>query len=158
MKSSTFEALRASRFWETTPLADMSAEQWEAVCDGCGLCCLVKLECEETGAVDYTRVICPWSDPQTARCTDYPNRHVNVPACVPLTLARIAQFHWLPPTCAYRLLYEGRGLPDWHPLISGRPESVHEAGIGVRNYAPIPMTTEIDLEDFIIQLRGATQD
>ena len=158
MKRSEFAALRASRFWETTPLAEMSASQWEAVCDGCGLCCLVKLECEETGAVDYTRGICPWSDPQTARCTDYSNRHVNVPECVPLTLARIAQFDWLPPTCAYRLLYEGKPLPPWHPLISGRPESVHEAGIGVRNYAPIPLTTEIDLEDFIIQLRGATAD
>ena len=148
-----FEALRSSRFWETTPLEAMSAEQWEALCDGCGLCCLVKLECEDTGEVDYTRVICPWSDPETARCTDYANRHRNVPECVPLTMEGVRNFHWLPPTCAYRLLYEGQPLPPWHPLISGRPESVREAGIGVQNYNPVPLTAEIDLEDFIIQLR-----
>lgn len=150
-----WQALRATRFWETTPLAEMDAAQWEAVCDGCGLCCLVKLECEETGEVVYTRVICPLSDPETAACSDYPNRHKNVPMCVPLTLEKIAAFHWLPPTCAYHLLYEGRPLPSWHPLISGRAHSVQEARVGVLNYAPIPAREEITLEDFIIQLKDS---
>ncbi|SIN75725.1 hypothetical protein SAMN05443662_0484 [Sulfurivirga caldicuralii] len=144
-------------FWETVPLSEMTEAEWEALCDGCGLCCLVKLEDEDTGEVDYTRVICSLSDPETAQCSDYPNRHRNVPECVPLTLERIGQFHWLPPTCAYRLLYEGKPLPDWHPLISGDPLSPQKSGYGVTNYAPVPLRREIDLEDFIIQLRDATK-
>lgn len=146
--------LRDSRFWETKTLAQLSPEEWEALCDRCGLCCLEKLEHEETGEVVYTRAICPLSDPETARCTDYENRHVRVPHCVPLTPERVADFHWLPETCAYRLMHEGQPLPAWHPLISGRWESVFEAGIAVQNWQPVPATAEIDLSELIIELNA----
>ena len=121
------------RFWEKLPLAKMNKAEWEALCDGCGKCCLNKLEDEETGEVVLTRVACRLLDGDTCACAQYPIRHQFVPECIVLTPKTIkANLYWLPQTCAYRLLYLGRPLFDWHPLNSGDPESVHRAGQSVR--------------------------
>jgi uncharacterized cysteine cluster protein YcgN (CxxCxxCC family) len=121
----------ADRFWATTPLSEMTRAQWEALCDGCAKCCLEKLEDEETRRILYTNVACRLLDRGTGRCTDYTNRSTVVPTCVTLTLAVLADPYWLPATCAYRLLAEGRSLPDWHPLLTGDPASVAKAGQAV---------------------------
>jgi uncharacterized cysteine cluster protein YcgN (CxxCxxCC family) len=109
------------KFWETVPLKQMTPAEWEALCDGCGKCCLNKLEFEDTGEVAYTRIACRLLDDATCRCTDYANRRRFVPECVfltPKTLPKVA--YWMPATCAYKLLWQGKSLPDWHPLLDGR--------------------------------------
>lgn len=116
-------------FWETKTLAQMSQEEWESLCDGCGKCCLYILHNEETGDVFETDVACQMFDPSKRRCTDYSNRSIRVPDCVTLTPENAKSLTWLPKTCAYRRLAHGKTLFDWHPLISGRRESVVEAGI-----------------------------
>ncbi|QRG08843.1 YcgN family cysteine cluster protein [Xanthobacter dioxanivorans] len=121
----------AAPFWRTTPLAAMSAAQWESLCDGCGRCCLVKLEDEETEAIAYTDVACRLFDAGTCRCTDYENRSEQVSDCVRLTPETVEDIGWLPPTCAYRLVRDGEDLPFWHPLVSGDPASVAAAGVAV---------------------------
>lgn len=118
-------------FWQTTPLRDMTAAQWESLCDGCGRCCLVKLEDEDSGAVAYTDVACRLFDPVTCRCTDYAHRQEQVPDCVRLTPEAVETLSWLPPTCAYRLVQEGKDLPHWHPLRTGDAASVAAAGVAV---------------------------
>ena len=140
------------RFWEL-PLARLDKEEWEALCDGCGKCCLNKIEFEDTGEVAFTRLACRLLDGETCRCTRYEIRHQFVPDCVRLTPATLPDIaYWLPQTCAYRRLHEGRGLAQWHPLVSGDPESVHAAGISVRGWT-IPETRipEEDWEDHIIE-------
>lgn len=122
-------------FWERLTLAEMNAEQWESLCDGCARCCLIKLEDEDTAEVVYTGVTCELLDLDQCRCTRYPERHELVPDCVQLGPEQAASFHWLPTTCAYRRLAEGRGLADWHPLVTGDPDSVHRAGVSVRGRA-----------------------
>ncbi len=119
-------------FWEALALADMSAEQWERLCDGCGRCCAVKLQDVETGAVHYTRAACRLLDTESCRCTDYANRARRVADCAVLSPDGASSFGWLPASCAYRRLAEGRTLAPWHPLVSDDPESVHLAGISVR--------------------------
>lgn len=119
-------------FWKTIPLERMTRAQWESLCDGCGRCCLHKLRDADTEELHHTDVACRLLDRATARCTDYANRRARVPDCIRLTPKRLAGMDWLPPTCAYRLLAEGRDLPDWHPLRSGDPESVVRAGVSVR--------------------------
>ncbi|MCC5983576.1 MAG: YcgN family cysteine cluster protein [Rhodobacteraceae bacterium] len=140
------------RFWDTVPLARMRPEEWEALCDGCGKCCLNKLEDEDTGEVAFTAVSCRLLDTESCRCGNYPIRKQLVPECVVLTPKSLPEVaYWLPQTCAYRRLHEGRGLADWHPLISGDPESVHAAGVSVRGLAvPEFAVTEDEWEDYII--------
>jgi uncharacterized cysteine cluster protein YcgN (CxxCxxCC family) len=143
----------APRYWERKTLSRMTAPEWEALCDGCGKCCLNKLEDEETGVVALTRVACRLLDDDTCRCAHYDTRHHFVPDCIvlkPQTLGK--HVYWLPDTCAYKLLWQGNPLPDWHPLISGSAETVHEAGVSVRGMTlsefDIP---EDDWEDHIIE-------
>ena len=119
-------------FWKTTALDDMTQDQWESLCDGCARCCLNKLEDEDTLEISWTDVACRLLDGDTCRCRDYPNRQAQVPDCVQLTPNKVRTLSWLPPTCAYRLIDEGRDLYWWHPLVSGDPDTVHEAGISVR--------------------------
>jgi uncharacterized cysteine cluster protein YcgN (CxxCxxCC family) len=118
------------RFWEL-PLAELDREEWEALCDGCGRCCLHKIEDEDTGAIEHTNVACKLLDCTTAQCRDYRNRKAFVPDCLRLTLKIVNEVPWLPPTCAYRLRADGKPLKDWHYLVSGDRESVVAAGISV---------------------------
>ena len=122
---------KQSLFWETTALDDMSDEQWESLCDGCGRCCLQKLEDEDTGEIHETSVSCKLLDTQTCRCTDYSNRFAQVPDCLTIRPLTQEKLGWLPETCAYRKLSDGEPLESWHPLISGDTESVKKAGVSV---------------------------
>ena len=111
----------------------MSGEEWESLCDGCGLCCRLKLEDSQTGEVVYTSIACRLLDLETCRCADYENRHARVPECIRLTAQNVPELPWLPSSCAYQLLSEGHELPPWHPLLSGDPESPHREGFTVRD-------------------------
>lgn len=122
-------------FWTGKALEDFNADQWEALCDGCGRCCLQKLKHPTTGKVTTTWVSCFLLDTETCRCTDYENRHILVPDCLELTPDSIPKLRWLPKTCAYRRIAEGKALPDWHPLRSGDQASVHTHGISVSGKA-----------------------
>ena len=144
---------KRERFWETVPLAKMSEEEWEALCDGCGKCCLNKIEDADTGEVYLTRVACRLLDDQSCQCGQYEIRKNLVPECIRLTPENIdSHAYWMPTTCAYRLLWKGRPLPDWHPLLTGDPESVHAAGVSVRGRTvPEFEVDEADWEDHIIE-------
>lgn len=141
------------RFWEKTPLTKMTPREWEALCDGCGKCCLNKLEDEDTEEVALTRVACRLLDDGTCRCAHYENRHEFVPDCIVLRPDNLeTHAYWMPQTCAYRLLWQGEPLPDWHPLITGTAQSVHDAGVSVQGRT----VSEFDVpfeewEDYIIE-------
>lgn len=135
-------------FWRGRTLDDFSKSEWESLCDGCGRCCLVKLEDEDSGEIHFTDVGCRLLDPATARCSDYGHRSRRVRDCIRLTPESAATLTWLPPTCAYRLLAHGEDLPDWHPLVSGRPESVVEAGISVLGRVSA-LENELSIEDLL---------
>lgn len=122
------------RFWEKYRLAELTREEWEALCDGCGKCCLHKLVDEDTDKVYQTNVACRLLDLETGRCGDYAHRKTLVPDCMRLTPRLVKKIGWLPDTCAYRLVDEGKPLPDWHYLISGSRETVHEADQSVRGW------------------------
>lgn len=126
-------------FWKTLALGDMSQAQWESLCDHCGRCCLHKIEDLDSGAVFYTSVVCRYLDTETCHCSCYPERSQRVPDCLVLTPGVLKRLAWLPDSCAYRLLAEGKDLPSWHPLLSHDPLSVHKAGISVRGKA-VPET------------------
>jgi uncharacterized cysteine cluster protein YcgN (CxxCxxCC family) len=119
-------------FWESLSLAEMSTAQWESLCDGCGKCCLVKLRDDETGNLAFTDIACRQLDCDSCQCIDYDNRLSLVDDCVKLNRINLAEIDFMPASCAYRLLHEGKKLPDWHPLVSGSADSVHEAGKSVR--------------------------
>ena len=143
--------MSAQPFWETTSLKDMTRKQWESLCDGCALCCLHKLEDEDTEEVYYTDVHCRYMDTTNCNCTVYLERQEKVPNCVWLTPNQASEFHWLPDSCAYRVLAEGRKLAEWHPLISGDPNSVHEAGVSIKGKGVADnQVAEEDWEDHII--------
>ncbi len=133
-------------FWQTKTLEQMTGQEWESLCDGCGLCCLIRFEDEVTGEVIPTRVACKLLDQHLCQCKDYVNRKAHVPDCIKLTPWNIDALAWMPPSCAYRRLHEGKGLPAWHPLITGDPDSVHTAGVSIRDQT-ISEETLADPED-----------
>ena len=142
-------AVTGEPFWLTKSLEDMDRAEWESLCDGCGQCCLNKLEDEATGEIALTRAACRYLDLGTCRCGDYANRQRNVPDCLTMTPAEARGARWLPATCAYRLVAEGRNLYWWHPLVSGDPDTVHQAGVSVRGVA-VSEDRVADLEDAVI--------
>jgi uncharacterized protein len=138
-------------FWKQKTLAEMTPEEWESLCDGCGRCCLHKFEDIETGEIFYTNVVCFLLDTYRCRCKDYPQRTEKVPTCMQLTVERVAEYRWMPGTCAYRLLGEGKDLPSWHPLVSGDKQTVHQAGISVRGKVISEEEINMDaLDDYIV--------
>jgi uncharacterized cysteine cluster protein YcgN (CxxCxxCC family) len=143
-------------FWRTKSLKEMTPAEWESLCDGCGRCCLVKLEDEDTGHCYLTRLACSLLDIGSCRCSDYANRRTRMADCVSIDPGTVRTLGWLPATCAYRLVDEGRDLYWWHPLVSGSPETVHEAGVSVRHLARsetgVKLTT---LERYIIGPAGS---
>ena len=141
------------RFWEVTAPGRMTKKEWEALCDGCGKCCLNKLEDEDTGAIALTRVACRLLDDTTCHCGQYEIRHQFVPECIVLTPKNLEKhLYWMPETCAYRLIWEGRQLFHWHPLISGNAQSVHDAGVSAQGITiPEFEISEEDWEDYLIE-------
>jgi len=140
------------QFWQLKLLSEMSAGEWESLCDGCGRCCLIRLEDIDTGEYHTTKACCELFDAETSRCTRYLKRHDLVTDCVKISHMNISNLEWMPSTCAYRLLAEGKELYDWHPLVSGDPESVHKAGISVRSRViPENEIDEEDLPDYIVK-------
>ncbi|MGA9699572.1 MULTISPECIES: YcgN family cysteine cluster protein [Acinetobacter] len=139
-------------FWKKYPLAELNPTEWEALCDGCGLCCLIKLEDEEIGEVAYTKVSCKLLDCKTAHCSNYAERFKYVPDCIQLTPDKLATIHWLPPSCAYRRLKEGKKLPSWHYLNTGTRQSVIKAkkSAAGRCISEVEVN-EADIEDYIVR-------
>ena len=138
-------------FWRHKKLTELSPEEWEALCDGCGICCLYKVEYEDTSEVDLTNIVCRFLDLECIRCQLYDDRHSAMPTCIKLTPSEVETIKWLPETCAYRLIMLGQPLPDWHPLESGNPQSIHDRGISVKG--KVIRETEVDLnriEDYVI--------
>lgn len=136
-------------FWKRKSLGDMSQDEWESLCDGCALCCLQKLQDEDTGDIYYTDIACKLLDVDTCRCTNYAARARLVSSCLVLSADDPETFKWLPGSCAYRRLSEGKELPEWHPLITGDPESVHDAGISTRGKAQ----SELDVSEYSVLRR-----
>jgi len=136
-------------FWKRKSLNEMTSEEWESLCDGCAVCCLRKIEDEQSGELYFTDVACRLLDTHRCRCTDYQLRARKVADCLVLAADKPDLYHWLPASCAYRLLAEGQDLPEWHPLITSHPESVHEAGISVRGR----VTSETDTEEWSVLWR-----
>ena len=142
-------------FWQRLTLEEMAPAEWESLCDGCGRCCLNKLEYADTGEIAWTDIACRLFDDATCRCSDYPNRARRVPDCETLTPEKVRTLSWLPPTCAYRLLAEGSDLYWWHPLVSGDPDTVHLAGISARHRTRSEEAIPVDeFEHYIVDWPG----
>ncbi|MFT6835868.1 MAG: putative cysteine cluster protein YcgN (CxxCxxCC family) [Francisellaceae bacterium] len=143
--------MKKTDWWETTPLQELSHEKWEKLCDNCGICCLHKLQDEETEEVACTNIACGFFDLHNSCCSDYANRKTNQPGCLTITYDLLDQAqHWLPKTCAYRRLYQGDKIPNWHPLITGSQETVK---ISIKHIARLEDEDNIkNLEDHIIDL------
>jgi hypothetical protein len=122
-------------FWKTKSLQEMTRDEWESLCDGCGRCCLHKLRHEDDNSLTFTNIACRLLDLETCRCTDYARRQRRVPDCVSLTPETLQEIDWLPPSCAYVRLRDGKPLAWWHPLVSGDPDTVHQAGVSIRGRA-----------------------
>jgi uncharacterized cysteine cluster protein YcgN (CxxCxxCC family) len=138
-------------FWKLKTLHEMTLEEWESLCDGCGRCCLIKLQDEDTDEIVHTRVACRLLNVRTCRCKDYPGRHLKVEDCVQLTPDKARDLEWLPETCAYRLVARGEDLQWWHPLVSGRADTVHEAGVSVREFAISERRVNGQYERFLLK-------
>ena len=138
-----------NRFWETKTLGEMTRDEWESLCDGCGKCCMEKLLFEDD-SLAFTNVACAQLDLVSCKCMHYADRNAYIPECVHLKAEDLDEIYWLPKTCAYRLLKEGAPLPDWHPLITGNPDSVHQAGMSVRNRA-VPAKPEEEFVNYIVE-------
>ena len=138
------------KFWEYKKLSEMSSSEWELLCDGCAKCCLHKLEDEDTGEIYATNVVCQYLDQTSCQCTEYDRRSILVPDCITLTSQNLEQVYFMPSTCSYRLLAEGKPLPSWHPLLSGKKESVHDSGHSVRG----KVISELDVDDLMHHLTG----
>jgi uncharacterized protein len=139
--------LTPAPFWKGKELEEFSQAEWESLCDGCGRCCLVKLEDEDTAEIHFTDLGCKLLDGKTCRCSDYRRRRQRVRDCLKLTPYSVRTLPWLPPTCGYRLIAEGRDLFWWHPLVSGSPDTVHDAGVSVRGRVAA-LETEVKLDDY----------
>ena len=139
-------------FWRRKSLDEMNEQEWESLCDGCALCCLHKIEDEDTQEVFYTTVVCHLLDKDNCRCTQYAKRSELVPSCVKLRRQDVDEFHWLPASCSYRLLNEGKDLPDWHPLVTGDSRSVINAQVSVLNFYEVTdkEVNEDEIIDYII--------
>lgn len=143
--------MESAQYWNRKRLAAMNRAEWEALCDGCARCCLHKLQDVDSGEVFYTMVACRYLDLETCRCTVYPDRHELVPTCIHLTPDKVEALKWLPQSCAYRRVYEGKQLNGWHPLISGNSQAVHRAGISIRGKAISEAEVDMSkLEDYVI--------
>jgi len=142
------------RYWKRKSLADMTVAEWEGLCDGCALCCMHKIEDEDTDEVFYTDLACRLLDLESCRCRDYANRAKKVAECLVLSVNRPEEFNWLPASCAYRRLANGQELPEWHPLLTGRAESVHEAGVSMLGRA----VSENDTNDHTVLQTLAEQN
>ena len=138
-------------YWDTKALEDLTEQEWESLCDHCGLCCLIKLQDEDTDEIVYTNIVCRYLNTQDCSCNDYENRSINVPECVPFPIAKVAEFDWLPESCAYRLRYNKQPLKAWHPLNTGNFDSVKKAGVGIQSFPIIIEQENLDFEDFVIE-------
>ncbi len=137
-------------FWREKPLEKMNRQEWESLCDGCGKCCLHKLEDDETGEIHYTNVACRFLDPETIKCGKYITRQRYVGNCVVMTADLLDKLPWMPSTCAYRLLYEGKELPQWHPLVAGDDNAIHAAGASVKGRV-VDERVAGDFEDHLVE-------
>lgn len=142
-------------FWKRKTLAQMTLDEWESLCDGCAKCCLHKLEYEDTGEFAFTNVACHLLDTKTCRCSNYPERTLLVPDCVELMPHNLPTLAWMPPTCAYLLVHQGKDLPEWHPLVSGDPDSVRKAGISAEGRIVSERDVD-DIEDYIVEWPAET--
>lgn len=144
--------MAGKEYWKFVPLNEMNKTQWEDLCDGCGKCCLIKLENEDTGETEFTNIACKLLDAKTCRCKNYTKRQSFVPDCIRLTPKKVAKLSWLPASCAYRLVYEGKDLPSWHHLKSGSKQSIHKAEASVKNKIISELNVnEDDWEDYIVE-------
>lgn len=140
-------------FWKLKTLGEMNSAEWESLCDGCGRCCLIKMEEEDSGRFYFTDIACRLFDAGTCRCRDYENRDALVPDCVRLDPTNVGELGWMPPSCAYRLIAEGRDLPSWHPLVSGHQESVVASGASVKGRVA-GLEDDYDIAGLVARIRA----